>query len=217
MALSGAVCTVLVRTALNPLELVKTKIQLRNDDELLDFAVQRQSLRPKEKSSREDNSTVLSRLGSSTTIGTIDLITSLIEKRGFLSLFQSADITFLASLVFGSFGFGATELFRRSFSLIFFPDDAGSQEEGQEQLFLLAAAAAASIITSAFAAPFETLRVRSMGYAEPKSLNDVFTDFVVSLSVSYWILPEPVRNNISSSSQYSERKRHFHGEVIRRC
>ena len=35
LALSGGICTVLVRTALNPLELVKTKIQLKNDEELL--------------------------------------------------------------------------------------------------------------------------------------------------------------------------------------
>ena len=32
LALSGAICTVLVRTALNPLELVKTKVQLGNDE-----------------------------------------------------------------------------------------------------------------------------------------------------------------------------------------
>ena len=41
LALSGAVCTVLVRTALNPLELIKTKLQLENDEELLSYARQK--------------------------------------------------------------------------------------------------------------------------------------------------------------------------------
>ena len=39
--------------------------------------------------------------------GTTQVIQSLIEIRGPLSLFQSADITFLTSVVFGLFGFGA--------------------------------------------------------------------------------------------------------------
>jgi hypothetical protein len=182
LALSGAVCTVLVRTALNPLELVKTKIQLRNDGDLIDLAFQRQELRRKSRNTTLDENVGIIDKDWSENIGTMDLITSLIEKRGFLSLFQSADITFLASLVFGSFGFGATELFRRSFSSIFFPEDTGSQSGGQE-IFLLIAAASASIITSAAAAPFETLRVRSMGYPEPKALNYVFSDFLVRLII----------------------------------
>jgi len=181
LALSGAVCTVLVRTALNPLELVKTKIQLKNDVELMDYTLQRQRVATIEIETAEGKNLVKVN-ASSTNIGTIEVIKSLIESRGFLSLFQSADITFLASVVFGSFGFGATELFRRSFSLVFFPEDSENQQEGQE-IFLLFAAAAASIITSAAAAPFETLRVRSMGYAEPRSLSYVFSDFVVSLGV----------------------------------
>jgi len=40
LALSGAICTILVRTALNPLELIKTKLQLENDEELLSYAQQ---------------------------------------------------------------------------------------------------------------------------------------------------------------------------------
>ena len=75
-------------------------------------------------------------------LGTLDLIVSLAELRGPLSLFQSADITFLASLVFGSFGFGATELFRRSFTEIFFSDVNGSSGGGSEIVLLVAAALA---------------------------------------------------------------------------
>eukprot|EP00956_Cyclotella_meneghiniana_P042188 scaffold248389_cov51-Cyclotella_meneghiniana.AAC.2 len=41
LALAGAICTVVVRTALNPLELVKTKIQLQNDDEIMRLATEK--------------------------------------------------------------------------------------------------------------------------------------------------------------------------------
>jgi hypothetical protein len=38
LAVSGAICTIIVRCLLNPLELIKTKIQLENDDELISYA-----------------------------------------------------------------------------------------------------------------------------------------------------------------------------------
>jgi hypothetical protein len=202
LALSGAVCTVLVRTALNPLELVKTKIQIKNDDELLSFAKSRikRSESPSADSvanfasdsmeaSRLYETDDLSEGGTgvlrtmavkteSTTaievgekIGTPDLIKSSIELRGVGSLFQSADITFLASLVFGSFGFGATELFRRSFTLAFFSEEAGGKTG--EEIILLAAAALACVVTSAAATPFEVLRVKSMGYVDSKGAKEV--------------------------------------------
>jgi hypothetical protein len=167
LALSGAVCTVLVRTALNPLELIKTKQQLQNDEDLLDFA--RENM--KAKASKEG---AAAGKGAGK-IGSLDLIFSLVKLRGPLALFQSADITFLASLVFGSFGFGATELFRRSFSELFFTDGGG---ELGSTLVLLLAAAVATIITSAAAAPFELLRVRSMGLVESKKWTDVLGDFI---------------------------------------
>jgi hypothetical protein len=166
LALSGAVCTVLVRTALNPLELVKTKMQLKNDDQIF----QSDSMSSEREESIDNDSE------DNPDIGTLDVIKTLIQLRGPLSLFQSADITFLASLVFGSLGFGATELFRRSFSIVFFDNGGG---KGGEEITVLLAAALACVLTSLAAAPFEILRVRSMGYVEPKPVTEVFSDFMV--------------------------------------
>lgn len=87
LALSGAICTVLVRTALNPLELVKTKIQLRNDKEIINLAMKKAS------SEQEDSS-------KPPVIGTTQVMQSLVEVRGPLSLFQSADITFITRYVY---------------------------------------------------------------------------------------------------------------------
>ena len=165
LAISGALCTVLVRTLLNPLELVKTKIQLGNDEEIIQLAMNA-SL----KQGGPESTT-----NSKTTIGTSEVIKRMIEVRGPLSLFQSADITLLTSVVFGLFGFGATELFRRSFSAVFF-DDATS---GPNEFLLLAAAALATFLTCAVGAPFEILRVRSMSTTENQGVKKVFEDFVV--------------------------------------
>jgi hypothetical protein len=218
LALSGAVCTVLVRTALNPLELIKTKLQLENDKELLSYA--RQSIAgtttnesPKTphletviKSENENdknqpyfateeegesnvavaskpqlptdvNNTDIHLEETAVKISSNELIGSLIELRGPAALFQSADITLLASLVFGSLGFGATELFRRSFSEIFFVGGDGGVGF-RSQLVLLLAASLATIITCAVAAPFELLRVRSMGLVESQKWIDVMKDFL---------------------------------------
>ena len=137
LALSGAICTVLVRTALNPLELVKTKIQLNNDEEIMQLATKKaMSSEQKEGESTPD---------SKPTVGTTQVISSLVEVRGPLSLFQSADITLLTSIVFGLFGFGATELFRRSFSAVFFNEEAA----GPNEFLLLAAAGLATLLTCA--------------------------------------------------------------------
>lgn len=112
LALAGAICTVLVsacfclvyrliqlimlvnifslkvRTALNPLELVKTKIQLKNDDEIIQLATEKASVDTKD--GKEETA-------SKPAVGTAQVIQSLIEVRGPFSLFQSADITFLTS------------------------------------------------------------------------------------------------------------------------
>lgn len=106
LALSGAICTVLVRTALNPLELVKTKIQLKNDDEIIELAMKK-SLEEAESKGEVASTT-------KPAISTNQVIQSLAEVRGPFSLFQSADITFLTSIVFGMFGFGAVSLFFRN-------------------------------------------------------------------------------------------------------
>jgi hypothetical protein len=183
LALSGAVCTVVVRTALNPLELIKTKLQLQNDEELLAFA--RKNMK-KNKPAVQQEPTPIHDASSDTLpevkeskkeekVGTGDLVTSVIKLRGPLALFQSADITLLASVVFGSFGFGATEFYRRTFTMAF------SNESGGEKgsvLIILLAAALATVITSAAAAPFELLRVRSMGLLEPKKWTEVMADFI---------------------------------------
>lgn len=207
LALSGAVCTVVVRTVLNPLELVKTKQQLQNDDDLFRYA----RLRIQDKSSSQSltsiesivsavNDTVmipnssgvmppilsgseceatgLSRT-STVKIGTVDLIRGIVDLRGPLALFQSADITFLASLVFGSFGFGATELFRRSFTGIFFSRTGSGSGTGAEVVLLLAASLA-TVLTALAASPFEVLRVRSMGLVESKKWTAVLEEFLVS-------------------------------------
>ena len=211
LALSGAVCTVVVRTLLNPLELIKTKQQLENDVELLSFT--RATLHGKDTTQDEKSvgSTPGELFGSNAPqsqpmlateasgavavqpnvaveseaaatqkkeakIGTLDLIKGTIELRGLSSLFQSTDITFLASLMFGSFGFGATELFRRSFASFFSPEGDGGSE-----LVLLFAAAVATVVTAAVASPFEVLRVRSMGLVEPRQWTTVLEDFLVCL------------------------------------
>jgi hypothetical protein len=210
LALSGAICTILVRTLLNPLELVKTKIQLKNDEELNQFVYDLARKNAKKASTDSGPTGGMRRIGiplepasngsaavavqerdiavltmdetttatAETSLGTTDMISGIVKLRGPFALFQSADITFLASLVFGSFGFGATELFRRSFTEAFFGESGGS-DTGSE-LVLLAAAAVACIITSAAAAPFEVLRVRSMGLVEAKPWKDVLVDFLVS-------------------------------------
>lgn len=184
LALSGAICTVIVRTALNPLELVKTKIQLQNDVELMQ-AISDQKLPAKKEVSTEKLSSIGKDAKEETNakenadVGTLDVIKAMISLRGPLSLFQSADIVFLASVVFGTFGFGATELFRRSFTVVFFPESSGGFSLGSE-FTLLAAAGLACVLTSYAAAPFEILRVRSMAYAEPKQIGTVFSDFLVS-------------------------------------
>ncbi|GAX10014.1 hypothetical protein FisN_25Lh139 [Fistulifera solaris] len=207
LALSGAVCTVLVRTGLGPLELIKTKLQLLNDDELFEFARKRKTKDEKVNVEEQANSfsilasknesissasfsavalkektsvevpivEELEKAPASIKVGAMDLIRSTIELRGWTSLFQSADITFLASLVFGSFGFGATELFRRSLAIAFLRS--GSSDTASE-IALLIAAAGATTVTAAAAAPLEVLRVRSMGYVTPKGWTDVLKDFL---------------------------------------
>jgi hypothetical protein len=173
LAASGAFCTVLVRTALNPLELIKTKLQLQNDEELLQFAQDNLKTSGINAALEEDDS-IVETIIEENKIGTVDLIKNLVALRGPRALFQSADITFLASLVFGSFGFGATELFRRSFTMTFFTDGGGTNSE----VILLLAATAATVITSAAASPFELLRVRSMGLIESKPWTAVLGDFL---------------------------------------
>ena len=180
LALSGAVCTVIVRTALNPLELVKTKIQLGNDKEVNEFALsQARQVHDEEAPSLslDDVATDVSGVDAKIeAIGTVDMLKTLIKLRGVKSLFQSSDITFLASLVFGSLGFGATELFRRSFTMAIFADEAGA--ESSLEIVLLAAAALACVLTSAAATPFEVLRVKSMGLVEPKGWIEVLNTFL---------------------------------------
>ncbi|KAL3793872.1 hypothetical protein HJC23_002119 [Cyclotella cryptica] len=168
LALAGAICTVLVRTALNPLELVKTKIQLKNDDEIMKLAMEKSMEKTKTESEGDE-----SKKTNKPVVGTTQVIQSLIEIRGPLSLFQSADITFLTSVVFGLFGFGATELFRRSFSAVFFDESSDGSE-----FVLLAAAAFATLLTCAAGAPFEIIRVRSMSIVEAKGVKEVFFDLV---------------------------------------
>ncbi len=187
LALAGATCTVLVRTLLNPLELVKTKLQLGNDKELLEYASKEKKSKSRPKTSNNGdkgttNEGVVIDSNAATSeeeeekIGTSDLITSLVKLRGPLSLFQSADVTFLASLVFGSFGFGATELFRRFFTNAIFEEGSGGGTG--EELVLLGAAALACVITSFAATPFEMIRVQSMGKVEAKGWTEVLADFL---------------------------------------
>ena len=114
-------------------------------------------------------------------LGTLTLLKSLVELRGPGQLFHSADITFLASLVFGSFGFGATELFRRSVSARFLED--GGESALTNEFALLAAASLATTLTSAAASPFEVLRVKSMGLIEDKKWTEVLQDFIVSVPI----------------------------------
>jgi len=232
LALSGAVCTVIVRTLLNPLELVKTKIQLGNDEELNRYAVEIVSkgkgeiqeqdsglvgLGKDRRETPKSTSSLRNRKGGSSIsfggkqgddeaegqlalltkptekiiqheedddhskqqLGTLAMMQSMVKLRGFGSLFQSADITFLASVVFGSFGFGATELFRRSFASAFFEDGASNSGGLGSEIVLLLAAAIACILTSAAAAPFEIIRVKSMALLEPTGWREVLKDFVV--------------------------------------
>lgn len=165
LGLAGAVSTILVRTLLNPLELVKTKIQLGTDIELLDEVKKARKI----KMDSPDKTDAVKSLGTS------ECIQTLVKSRGINALFQSADITFLASLIFGSLGFGATELFRRSFTIVFF--DETNAATGELTLILLTAASLACVVTSFVATPFEVLRVKSMARLDsvkfPKVLGDL--------------------------------------------
>jgi len=213
LAVSGAICTVIVRCLLNPLEVIKTKIQLENDEELMSHARRMttnltalQPLAPPKATKTfsppanltedrgADNSGGLLVLQSATSateleeaavigevtnlkLSTLTVAKSLIALRGPFSLFQSADITLLVSLVLGGLGFGATELFRRAFTSFFFEDGATAMES---QLTLLGAAALATIVTSLAATPFELTRVRSMGQVESKGWRDVLSEILMS-------------------------------------
>jgi len=176
LALSGAVCTVVVRTLLNPLELIKTKQQLKSDTELFKFAQTRVLADDAHHKPEFASGQIKGEKSTEASVGTVDLIQSTIALRGWKSLFQSTDITFLASLVFGSFGFGATELFRRYFAVTLNSGSSG----GNSEAILLLAAAIATVITAAAAAPFEVLRVRSMGLLESKKWPLVLQGFLVS-------------------------------------
>ena len=191
LALSGAICTVLVRTALNPLELVKTKIQLGNDEEIIQYARQKAEDEEKPQSSSESD--------EKSALGTTQVIQSLVEVRGPLSLFQSADVTFLASVVFGLFGFGATELFRRAFSSIFF-DEASNAANSPNEFVLLAAAGVATLLTCAAASPFELLRVRSMAQIENESVTEIFNGFVNQNRQKRVIKPSSTTATVSTSA-----------------
>jgi hypothetical protein len=171
--LSGAICTVLVRTALNPLELVKTKIQLGNDEVIIQYAMEKAETKSESLSESKEKEDTKGKKA----LGTTQVIQSLVEVRGPLSLFQSADVTFLASVVFGLFGFGATELFRRSFSAVFF-NEASAAANSPNEFVLLAAAGVATLLTCAAASPFELLRVRSMAQIENEGVREVFNSFV---------------------------------------
>lgn len=165
LALSGGICTVIVRTALNPLELVKTKIQLKTDTKLFE-------------SMKAVNDTIINGADAfkGGKGGTADVMKAMVEIRGLQSLFQSADATFLASVVFGSVGFGTTELFRRSFTMIVLETTGPSAPV--ETFTVLYAASLACVLTSFIASPFEILRVRSMAYVEPKKIAFVLSDFL---------------------------------------
>jgi len=229
IGISGGICTVIVRTLFAPLELLKTKLQLGNDIELMQYAMSKNKssthkdvsnddiddvydspnvLEPKkvvvdEAEDYTENTMIFNEANSeavdskesnykkygkehserhddveslSSEIGTAEMAKALVELRGPSALFQSSDITFLAAIVFGTLGFGATELFRRSFSLAFLPENSVSKT-GQE-ITLLAAAGLACVVTSAVAAPFELLRVRSMANVENQPLQKVFSSFL---------------------------------------
>ena len=136
----------------------------------------------------------------------------MIEVRGPLSLFQSADITLLTSVVFGLFGFGATELFRRSFSAVFF-DEAAS---GPNEFLLLAAAALATFLTCAVGAPFEILRVRSMSTTENQGVKKVFEDLVVrycSFRSEAVQLPRKVQLTFCMLQSENRLKQHTGGDM----
>lgn len=178
---AGAICTVLVRTMLNPLELVKTKIQLENDDELFQYC---QEQKQKEKQQHVDSSTVTSSETNKLVDNkpsTTDIIQALIQTRGIKSLFQSCDVTFLSSLVLGGLGFGATELFRRSFTMVFFDTNGvGSSNSGtNEEIVLLLSATVATIVTAFAVTPFEMIRVKSMAIVGEPKFQDVFKEFIV--------------------------------------
>jgi len=199
LASAGAISTILVRTMLVPLEVIKTKIQLGSDTEFLEAAESSPSTnnapRKKEKNYvpvdfTESGSTLVAIEKivetdnhvdpdrDKTSVGTLKYIQTLADLRGVPSLFQSADITFLASLVFGSFGFGTTELFRRTFTSTFY--DETTAVNGTQTYIFLAAATVACILTCLVATPFEVLRVKSMARVENSGINRVLGDYMDS-------------------------------------
>lgn len=210
LALSGAICTVIVREALNPLELVKTKIQLGNDKEILQYAAKKSMnqrgakaekigiheemttkhsttkkppyfLNFKNKEETHPSITTETESKRKYSVGTRDVIQSIIEVRGVKSLFQSADITLLTSIVFGLFGFGATELFRRSFSAVFFDENAPGASDSPNEFVLLAAAAFATLLTCAAGAVSIFMFVSSMS----RFSGQVYINIVTSLLKFY--------------------------------
>ncbi|GMI29888.1 hypothetical protein TeGR_g15068 [Tetraparma gracilis] len=153
LALAGGICTVIVRTGLNPLELAKTKVMLgqSSPSPASDFVLP--------EGAEAD--------APAPAVTTNEMLRKLVADGGVGALFQSSDITFLSSIIFGSFGFGTTEIFRRSFAILF--NDVSSNGYSA----LLWAAAAATAVTSLVAAPFEYLRVRSMSLPTPAPVSFV--------------------------------------------
>lgn len=198
LSLAGAISTILVRTLLVPLELIKTKIQLGSDTHLLKAAEASSPLAnniPRKKTGREspakdaESGTTLVAIGKQVnaenlvdveqekgSVGTLKYLQTLAEMRGLRSLFQSADITFLASLIFGSLGFGTTELFRRTFTSTFY--DESTAANGTQTLIFLAAATVACVLTCLVATPFEVLRVKSMARVDDASISRVLGDYM---------------------------------------
>eukprot|EP00519_Triparma_laevis_P007880 CAMPEP_0182495354 /NCGR_PEP_ID=MMETSP1321-20130603/4149_1 /TAXON_ID=91990 /ORGANISM="Bolidomonas sp., Strain RCC1657" /LENGTH=766 /DNA_ID=CAMNT_0024698705 /DNA_START=616 /DNA_END=2912 /DNA_ORIENTATION=+ len=191
LALSGAAATVVCRTLLNPLELAKTKIQLKDENILGEVAKMRekngsgtftaeqeqqqqqeqeQEQEPSPSTAAESTTSSVTTSSESAPPSTTEILSAMVSKEGPVSLAQSLDITFLASCVFGSFGFGATELFRRIIVNLNLNQGPG----GTDYVALLTAAAAACIFTSIVAAPFEFLRVRSMSLDERLGVIEVF-------------------------------------------
>ncbi|CAE7521713.1 unnamed protein product, partial [Symbiodinium necroappetens] len=182
LAISGAVCSAVVRAVLQPLEVVKTTQQPPSSEVLSP---------PNDKNAGETGDFQ-------------STAKSLLEAGGFGALYKGTDATVLATGVMGFASFGLNELFRlNGRSLESMTGDATGQPSA---LLVLGASIAAVFVSDSWlntcgpspnlvskgrktlriaaqgfiAAPFETLRVRVMAPTESRSWGDVAREGIQS-------------------------------------
>lgn len=152
LAVSGAVCSAVVRAVLQPLEVVKTTQQLSPRNQK---TVKKQGMLDE----------------------FVATATDLMKEDGARALYKGTGATLLATSVMGFTSFGLNEFFRRSLEK-WSGDPFG--EAGAP--IVLAASISSVFVSAILACPFETLRVRVMAPTEKRSFREIVGEAAGKLS-----------------------------------